>query len=56
MSFEGGGWRRRNWGQTGTLRYEVEILGYQAGIWALGLEFRLPGWDLGLGIGYWAWH
>ena len=38
-----------------TLRYEVEIFGFRAGIWALGLEFRLLGWDIGLGIRYWAW-
>ena len=41
--------------KTGTLSYEVEILGFWAGIWALGLKFGLPGWDLGLGIRYWAW-
>ena len=41
--------------KTGTLSYEVEILGFRAGIWALRLKFRLPGWDLGLGIRYWAW-
>ena len=40
---------------TGILSYEVEILGFRAKIWALGLKFGLPGWDLGLGIRYWTW-
>ena len=40
--------------KSGTLSYEVEILGFWAGIWALGLKFGLLGWDLGFGIRYWA--
>ena len=43
--------------KTGTLSYEVEILGFWAGIWASGLGFRSwyfgLGSDIGLGTRIW---